>query len=83
VSDWTFLKVPSEVRDRFAAAARIRGLTVRALLDQLSREVVDMALMEQAARQMSRLQETDPDAWADYVAEGRRWEEGTAEHLDA
>jgi hypothetical protein len=38
--------------------------------------------MEQAARQMSQLQEADPDAWDDYLAEGRQWEEGTVEPLD-
>lgn len=79
----TSLKVPSAVRDRFATAAKVRGLTVRALLDQLSREVADTALMDQAARQMAALHEADPDAWNDYVAEGRRWEEGTVEPLDA
>jgi hypothetical protein len=83
MSELTSLKVPAEVRDRLATAAKVRGLTVRALLDQLSREVVDAALMEQAARQMSQLREADPDAWDDYLAEGRRWEEGTAEPLDA
>ena len=83
MSNLTSLKVPCEVRDRFAAAAKVRGLTVRALLDQLSREVADTALMEHAARQMSQLQEADPDAWDDYLAEGRRWEEGTVEPLDA
>ncbi len=79
----TSLKVPPEVRDRFAAAAKVRGLTVRALRDQLSREVADTALMEQAARQMSQLREADPDAWNDYLAEGRHWEEATVEPLDA
>jgi len=79
----TSLKVPAEVRDRFAIAAAVRGLTVRALLDELSREVADAALMEQAARQMSRLHEADPDAWNDYLAEGRQWEERTVEPLDA
>lgn len=83
MSDLTSLKVTPEVRDRFATAAKLRGLTVRALLDQLSREVADRALMEQAARQMSQLQETDPAAWDEYVAEGRGWEEGTVEPLDA
>lgn len=83
MSDLTSLKVPQEVRDRFAAAAKVRGLTVRALLDQLSRQVADAALMEQAARQMSQLRAADPDAWNDYLAEGRRWEEATVEHLGA
>ena len=82
MSDLTSLKVPSEVRDRFAIAAKVRGVTVRALLDQLSREVADTALMEQAARQMYQLQRADPDAWADYLAEGHHWEEGTVEPLD-
>jgi hypothetical protein len=83
VPDLTSLKVPAEVRDRFATAAKVRGLTVRTLLDQLSREVVDTALMEQAARQMSQLHDTDSDAWDDYIAEGRLWEQGTVEPLDA
>ena len=79
----TSLKVPFEVRDRFAAAAKARGLTVRALLDQLSREVTDSVLMQQAASQMTQLRETDPGAWAEYLGEGRDWEEGTIEPLDA
>ena len=83
MSNLTSLKVPVEVRDRFATAAKVRGLTVRALLDQLSRQVVDTAMMELAARQMSQLEEADPVAWDDYLAEGRHWEEGTVEPLDA
>ncbi len=83
MSNLTSLKVPLEVRDRFATAAKARGLTVRALLDQLSQEVADATLMELAARQMSQLHETDPGAWDDYLAEGRRWEEATIEPLDA
>ncbi len=82
MSELTSLKVSSEVRDRFATAAKVRGLTVRALLDQLSREVADSALMEQAANQMSELQKADPDAWNDYLADGRTWEQGTVEPLD-
>ncbi|MGC8511523.1 MAG: hypothetical protein ACP5P1_00585 [Acidimicrobiales bacterium] len=81
--DLTSLKVSPEVRDRFAAAAKARGLTVRALLDQLSRQVADSALMDQAARQMSRLLEADPEAWDDYLAEGAQWEQTTTEPLDA
>lgn len=83
MSDFTSLKVTFEVRDRFATAAKVRGLTVRALLDQLSREVADTAMMELAARQMYQLEEADPNAWNDYLAEGRHWEERTAEPLDA
>src|ERR1022692_3065774 len=52
MTDWTSLKVPRHVRDRLATAAQARGLTVRALLDDLSRKAADDALMEQAAAQM-------------------------------
>jgi ribosomal protein S19E (S16A) len=54
-----------------------------ALLDQLSREVADRALMDQVAAQMNHMRESDPGAWADYVHEGMTWEEATIEHLDA
>src|SRR5664279_3330471 len=83
VSNLTSVKIPIEVRDRFAAAAEIRGITVRALLDQLSCQVEDAALMEQAARQMRQLREVDPEAWGNYLTEGGQWEEATIERLDA
>jgi hypothetical protein len=83
MSNLTSLKVPSEVRDRFAAAAKARGLTVRALLDELSRQAADAALLDQVQSQMSELRESDPKAWEDYLGEGRTWEEGTIERLDA
>jgi hypothetical protein len=53
------------------------------LLDELSRRAADTALMDQAAQQMARLRDTDPDGWTDYVAEGRAWEEGTVDRLEA
>jgi hypothetical protein len=37
--------------------------------------------MAQVARQMDELHEADPEAWDDYLEEGRRWEEGTVERL--
>jgi hypothetical protein len=82
VSDLTTIKIPTQVRDRFAAAAELRGISVRALLEQLSRQVADATLMEQAAQQMHQLRETDPQAWNDYLAEGAHWEQVTIERLD-
>ncbi len=54
---------------------------MRALLDELSREAVDAAMMDRAAQQQQQLRARDPDAWADYLAEGRIWDEATVEHL--
>lgn len=82
VSDLTSLKVPRPVRDRLTAAARVRGVTVRKLLDDLSHEAVDAALMDEAAAQMAHLRDTDPTAWTEYLDEGRSWEDGTGEQLD-
>jgi hypothetical protein len=83
MTEWTSLKVPSHVRDRLAAAARARGLTVRALLDDLSQKAVDDAMMDQAAAQMRLMRDTDPASWAEYVQEGSAWEEATVERIDA
>lgn len=79
----TSLKVSPEVRERFATVAKARGLTVRALLDELSRQAVDATLMQQVGRQMSELREKDPAAWTDYLTDGQSWEENTVEQLDA
>jgi hypothetical protein len=76
------LKVPRQVQDRLAAAARARGITVRALLDEMSVAAADAALLEQAREQMLRMREVDPEGWADYVHEGEEWEAGTVEHPD-
>lgn len=70
------------MRDRLTAAARARGVTVRKLLDDLSHEAVDAALMDAAAAQMIDLRETDPAAWTEYLAEGRSWEDATGERFD-
>src|ERR1039458_2177540 len=83
MTDWTSLKVPRHVRDRLATAAQARGLTVRALLDDLSRKAADDALMEQAAAQMEHLRNNDPESWAEYLPEGAAWEEGTVERIGA
>lgn len=75
------MKVPVEVRDRLAMAAKARGITVRALLDDLSRRVADEALMAQAADVMTRLRDADAQEWQDYVGEGDSWEAGTVDRI--
>jgi hypothetical protein len=72
VPELTTIKVPVQVRDRFAAAARVHGVTVRALLDQLSCQVADATLMERVAQQMRQLRENDRLSWNDYLAEGQQ-----------
>jgi len=82
MSELTSLKVPVHVRDRLAIAAKARGLTVRALLDELSRHAADEALMAQAAAEMAWLRDSDPQEWTRYLDDGRVWEQGTVERLD-
>lgn len=79
----TTVKVSRQTHDRLATAAKTRGISMRALLDELSRDAADAALMEQVAQQMRHMEEADPTAWAEYMREGQAWEEGTIEPLDA
>jgi hypothetical protein len=83
MSQATTIKVPIYVRDRLASVAKVRGITIRGLLDELSQRALDATLMEQAGQQMARMRDTDPDAWADYLHEGGEWEERTVERLDS
>lgn len=77
MSELTSVKIPVEVRDRLAAAAQARGITVRFLLDELSRRAVDDALMARVGGEMARLEAEAPEEWAGYLAEGREWDEAT------
>ena len=81
MSELTSVKMPKQVRDRFATAAEARGVTVRVLLDELSRRAVDEALMSRARGDLARLRDTDPDGWRDYVGEGESWEAGTVDRI--
>lgn len=81
MSELTSVKIPVQVRDRLAAAAKARGMTVRALLDELSRQAADAALMDQVGDQMAQLRESDLPAWDEYLDEGRDWEQGTVERI--
>lgn len=77
MSELTSVKVPVQVRDRLAVAARARGMTVRALLDELSWQAADEALMAQVAGEMTHLREDAPTEWSAYLDEGREWDEAT------
>ena len=61
---------------RGARAAKARGVTVRALLDEVSRKVEDAELMDLVRRQMEELRERDPVEWQSYLDECREIEEG-------
>jgi hypothetical protein len=77
MSELTSIKIPVQVRDRLAVAAEARGITVRSLLDALSRRAVDEALMARVGGEMARLEAEGPTEWAGYLAEGREWDEAT------
>lgn len=79
--EMTSIKVPVGTRDRLATAAQARGTTVRALLDEFSRQVLDDSLMRRAGAEMAALRDSDPEEWGSYLAEGSAWEQGTVERL--
>jgi DNA-binding GntR family transcriptional regulator len=81
VTDDAVIRVPSQVKSRLETAAQQRGLTLGELLEEYARLTSDAVLMEQAAAEQVRLQESDPRAWAEYLAEADEWEQGTTDQL--
>jgi hypothetical protein len=71
----TTLSVPTRVRDTFVAVAAGRNTTMLALLDELARRLEREEAMRQATESYERLAREEPKAFADYLAEGRRWDE--------
>jgi hypothetical protein len=70
----TTIKVESDIRDRLARLARIRRITMGALLG----DVVDRLETEQRWSEINeaydRLQSQDPAGWADYLGELAAWQ---------
>lgn len=65
----TTIKVDSTVRDRLAAVARSRGTTMGALLEVESHRLAAEQRWRDIEAAYLRLQQEDPAAWADYLAE--------------
>lgn len=74
----TTIKVDSEVRDRLAAVASARHMTLGALLEKVSRRLAYEQMMREANAAMERMEREDPEAWASYLAELREWDHSTA-----
>lgn len=72
----TTIKVDTAVRDRLSDVAGKRGITMGALLEELSRKAEDEQFWAEVYASYERLQ-ADPEAWADYLAEGLSWTEAS------
>ena len=73
----TTIKVDSSVRDRLAALARERGITMGALLLEATERLERDAFFARAQEQLEQLRRNDPDAWKHDRAESRAWQRGT------
>jgi len=73
----TTIKVDSTVRDRLAALARDRGITMGALLAEATERLEREAFFARAREQLDRLREENPDDWEADRAESRSWQAGT------
>ncbi|MGQ0625360.1 MAG: hypothetical protein ACT4PP_12025 [Sporichthyaceae bacterium] len=65
----TTIKVEAVVRDRIAAVARARGISMGALLDVESRRLAEAERWSQIQDDCERLRRDDPAGWADYLQE--------------
>ncbi|GAA3537793.1 hypothetical protein GCM10022419_017210 [Nonomuraea rosea] len=74
----TTIRVSVKTRDRIAALAKKAGEPMTAIIDQAIREMEKKQRWQRVAEQMEQTQRTDPQAWADYLAEsGSRGEWGS------
>ncbi|MDG4826893.1 hypothetical protein O7635_34030 [Asanoa sp. WMMD1127] len=73
----TTIKVDSSVRDRLAALARERGITMGALLLEATERLERDAFFARAQTQLERLRREDPQAWERDRDESRAWQQGT------
>ena len=76
----TTIKVDAVIRDRIAAVARARGLTMGALLEVESLRLEREVKWQQVEADCARLQHEDPDGWAEYL---RELDEVCATEVDA
>lgn len=79
----TTIKVESEVRDRLAAVARARGVTMAALLRDVSSELESRMHWDMIEAAYERLQREDPKGWLEYLAELRAWDSVSSDLGDA
>ena len=77
----TTLSVPVSVRDTFAAVAASRNTTMLALLEDIAHRLEREEAMRQATASYERLMREDPKAFAEYLTEGRAWDELSADGL--
>jgi hypothetical protein len=71
----TTLSVPTHVRDTFAAVAASRNTTMLALLEAAARRLEREEAMRQARDSYERLAREEPESFADYLAEGKAWDD--------
>jgi antitoxin MazE7 len=70
----TTIKVDTVVRDRLAAVAEARGITMAALLRDVSSELEEQLRWTLIEESYERLRREDPDGWAEYLAELHTWD---------
>jgi hypothetical protein len=75
----TTIKVDTVVRDRLAMVAEARGITMAALLRDVSSELEEQQRWVLIEESYKRLRREDPDGWAEYVTELHTWESASAD----
>ena len=79
----TTIKVDTDVRDRLAALARGRGVTMAILLSDVCSELETRQRWVMIEESYARLRREDPGGWNDYLAELQAWDATTSDIGDA
>ena len=79
----TTIKVDTAVRDTLARVASTRGVSMSALLQQISLELQQQDEWSAIEAAYQRLQRDDPQGWSEYLAELAQWDALSADPGDA
>lgn len=79
----TTIKVDTVVRDRLASVARAQGVTMAALLRDVSSELAARQQWNVIEASYERLRTEDPVGWTEYLAELGVWDAVTGDLGDA
>lgn len=73
----TTIKVDSAVRDRLAVLAGERGMTMGAILAEITERLERESFFATAHRQLNGLRQNDPSEWEADRVEAEYWQKGT------
>jgi predicted transcriptional regulator len=77
MTERTTIKLSVPLRDRIAALAERRGVTMGELLERMVERAETAEFFAELDEDLSRLRDRNPEEWEAYRRESRDWEDAT------